>query len=347
MTDPSNPIPGAGQPDAAGLGGTPFPPMTRRHLLVPDLNGRAPEPAQTMTVVSAPAAERPRSLGQDAWAEMRHRPLFWIASALVLLFVVMAVFPQLFTSANPMSCPLSLSRQPPRPGAIFGNDMQGCDIFARTVYGARASIIVGVGTALAAALIGGTLGTLAGYLGGWVDAILSRTADIFFAIPLLMAAIVAGAFVPVPPAASLPRGAIQIVAILAIFGWPNIYRLMRASVLQVKSQEFVLAARALGANPLRLITSHIVPNSLTPLIVVSTIDLGGYITTEAAMSLLGVGYPSTVISWGGAIAKAAELGLIRNAPHMLLFPAAALCLAVLAFIMLGEVVRDAFDPKTR
>ena len=312
-----------------------MPRITRRRLLVP---GKPPE---------TNVGEKPRSLGQDAWDEMRHRPLFWVAGALVVLFVVMAVAPQLFTAKDPTACDLTFSRMPPRPGAIFGNDFQGCDIFARTIYGARASILVGLLTAILAAILGGALGTIAGYLGGAVDAVLSRVADIFFSIPLLMAAIVFNAFLPVPPGARLPRAVTQIVLILAAFGWPNVFRLMRASVIQVKPQEYVQAARALGANPLRLVMSHIVPNALTPLIVVSTIDLGGYITTEAALSFLGIGLPSTVVSWGRDISTASGIGYIRNAPFMLLFPAAALCLAVLAFIMLGDVVRDALDPKTR
>lgn len=335
--DQVTPLLGEREPNEAQSTGQPSQPrFSRRRLLLPA--GRQPE---------IDLSEKPRSLGRDAWDDMRHRPLFWISGALVLLFVAMTLVPQLFTSANPTLCLLANSRRPPRPGAIFGNDFQGCDIFARTIYGARASILVGVCTALAAALLGGLLGTIAGYLRGWVDAVLSRVADIFFSVPLLMAAIVAGAFLPVPPVAGMPRAVFQIVFVLSIFGWPNVFRLMRASVIQVKPQEYVQAARALGARPGRLVLSHIVPNALTPLIVVSTIDLGGYITTEAALSFLGVGLPSTVVSWGRDISAASGLGYVRNAPFMLLFPAAALCLAVLAFIMLGDVVRDALDPKTR
>ncbi|MCL2736736.1 MAG: ABC transporter permease [Propionibacteriaceae bacterium] len=291
--------------------------------------------------------ESARSLGADAWDVMRRRPLFWVAALLALFFIIVAAAPQLFTSVDPRSCDLAYSRLKPSLKAIFGYDMQGCNIFARTVYGARASILVGMGTALFAALLGGVLGTIAGYLGGWVDAVLSRLADIFFAIPLLLGAIVVMAVLPITLDTPYLVVIFRIVLVLGIFGWPNIFRLMRASVIQVKPAEFVQAARALGANPLRLISSHIVPNALTPLIVVSTIDLGTYIATEATLSFLGVGLPRTIVSWGADISAASALGLIRNAPHMLLFPAAALCLTVLAFIMLGEVVRDALDPKLR
>jgi len=336
-TDINNPMMDNAE-DVADSGAMPS--LTRHHLLIP--GGQPSEIGPTKL-----DTEKPRSLGKDAWDEMRHRPMFWIAGALVLLFLLMAAFPQMFTSKDPTACSLDFSRMPPRPSAIFGNDFQGCDIFARTIYGARASILVGVFTALLAALLGGVLGTLAGYIGGWLDAVLSRFADIFFAIPMLLGSIVVMAFLPLPPSAGMIQAVFQIVLVLAIFNWPNIFRLMRASVMQVKPLEYVMAAQALGASPARLAVSHIVPNAMTPLIVVSTIDLGGYITTEAALSFLGIGLPSTVVSWGRDISNASGLGYIRNAPFMLLFPAAALCLAVLAFILLGDIVRDALDPKAR
>jgi oligopeptide transport system permease protein len=313
----------------------------RAYPKVPDQNL-----SQGSTVV-----ERPRSLGADAWDAMKRRPLFWIAVVLVILFIIVAAFPWLFSAINyaraDTACMLDVSRMPPRSGAIFGNDLQGCDIYSRVIYGARSSILVGTLTALVCALFGGALGTIAGYLGGWVDALLSRIADIFFAIPLLLGAIVLMSSIPITVDSPYPLIIFRIVLAMALFGWPNIFRLMRAAVIQVKPNEYVLAARALGARPLRMAISHIIPNALTPLIVVSTIDLGTYIATEATLSFLGIGLPWSVVSWGADIARASGLGYIRNAPHMLLFPAAALCLTVLAFIMLGEVVRDAFDPKLR
>jgi len=294
------------------------------------------------------STDKPRSLGADAWDTMRGRPLFWVAAGLVLLFVVIALFPGWFTPKDPRGCALSLSRMPPSAQAIFGYDLQGCDIFARTIYGARASVVIGLSTAVVAAIIGGVLGTLAGYLGGWVDALLSRVADIFFAIPLLLGAIVVGYALPVNVDTPFIWVVGRVVLSMALFGWPNVFRLMRASVIQVKPNEYVQAARALGANPLRVILSHVIPNALTPLIVVSTIDLGSYIVTEATLSFLGVGLGGTkIVSWGFDISTASAPGMIRIAPHMLLFPAAALCLTVLAFVMLSEVVRDALDPKLK
>ena len=136
-------------------------------------------------------------------------------------------------------------------------------------------------------------------------------------------------------------------AIMGILGWPTIMRLMRSSVLQVKPNDYVQAARALGASPGRIINSHILPNSLASVIVVSTINLGAYISVEATLSFLGIGLQPPAISWGIQISEASGIGLIRAAPHMLLFPSAFLSVTVLAFIMLGDCVRDALDPKMR
>ncbi len=288
-----------------------------------------------------------RSLWSDAWETMRHSVLFWISAALIVVFTVMSVFPGLFTSADPMFCDLSLARQPPNGTAIFGYDNQGCDVYARTVYGARSSILVGVFATLAAGLLGTALGVIAGFSGGWIDTLLSRLADIFFAIPLLLGGIIILYTFQTPAGSPYVLVVGKVVLALAILGWPNIFRLMRSSVLQVKPQEYVLAARALGAKPWRIVMSHIIPNAIAPVIVVSTIDLGAYIATEATLSFLGIGLQPPAISWGQAISEASGIGYIRSAPHMLLFPSIFLSATVLAFILLGEAVRDALDPKLR
>jgi oligopeptide transport system permease protein len=194
-------------------------------------------------------------------------------------------------------------------------------------------------------LIGVALGTLAGYYGGWLDAIVSRITDIFFAIPLLLGGIL---FMSVKPNnQDTPYLVVvgKVVIVLAIFGWPGIARLMRSSVMQVKPNDYVQAARALGATPWRIIRAHVLPNAMAPVIVVSTINLGVFIAVEATLSFLGIGLTPPAISWGVAISDA--LVGLRTTPHMLLFPSLFLSLAVLAFIMLGDAVRDAFDPKSR
>ncbi|SDR97605.1 oligopeptide transport system permease protein [Friedmanniella luteola] len=305
-------------------------------------------PAQEAATVQPAGAVRGHSLWASAWGELRRNPLFWIAAVLILLFVVMAAVPQLFTSTDPTSADLNRAREKPSlSGGLFGFDSQGYDVYARTIYGARASILVGVLSTLATTLLGGAVGLVAGYRGGWLDALLARIGEIFFALPLLLGGILFLFTFPNDLDTPLILQVLKIVAFIALLGWPNIARLMRSSVLQVKPNDYVQAARALGANNSRIIFRHILPNALAPVIIVSTINLGVYIAAEATLSFLGIGLQPPAISWGTAISDASAIGLIRVAPHMLLFPSIFLSLTVLAFIMLGDAVRDALDPKLR
>ena len=321
----------------SGMDTTSFVPITT------DATGRPEAP------LSAPAkGEKARSLGTDAWADLRHRPMFWISAALIMFFVLMAAFPQLFTSTDPTVADLSKAREAPSADAWFGRDGQGYDVYARTIYGARASILVGIFATLFVAVLGSFIGIIAGYRAGWVDSALSRIGEIFLGIPLLLGGILFLYIFPNDPLTTPFLLQVSKVAmVLGILGWPVIMRLMRGSVLQVKPNDYVQAARALGASPTRIIGSHILPNSLASVIVVSTINLGVYISVEATLSFLGVGLQPPAISWGIQISEASGIGTIRAAPHMLLFPSIALSLTVLAFIMMGDVVRDALDPRMR
>lgn len=289
--------------------------------------------------------EEVRSLSSDAWRALRSNPIFWVASVLITVFVVMAIFPGLFTNTDPREAILAESRSRPGDGTWFGRDIQGYDIYARCVYGARASILVGLLTTIFTVLLGGFLGTMAGYLGGAWDSVISRVGDVFFAIPLLLGAIIFLVSLPEFFNNNYFLSIMKVVIALAFLGWPSLARLMRSSVIQVKPNDYVQAARALGASPMRVVRSHILPNSLAPLIVVATISLGAYISVEATLSFLGIGLQPPAISWGIDI-SAAIVGL-RTTPHMLLFPSLFLSLAVLGFILLGDAVRDALDPKNR
>ena len=290
-------------------------------------------------------ANEERSLASDAWRSMRRNPLFWVAATLIALFTLMAVFPGLFTKTDPTNAILAKSRELPSGDAWFGRDVQGYDIYARCVYGARASILVGVLCTLGTVLIGGTIGVMSGYQGGWADSLLSRIGDVFFAIPLLLGAIIFLVSLPDFFNDNYFLIVLKVVLALVILGWPSLARLTRSSVIQVKPNDYVQAARALGASPNRIVRSHVIPNSLAPVIVVATINLGAFIAAEATLSFLGIGLQPPAISWGIDI-SAALVGL-RTTPHMLFFPSVFLSLAVLAFIMLGDVVRDALDPKNR
>lgn len=291
------------------------------------------------------ARDKPRSLGTDAWHDLRRNPIFIVSSILIAILVAIAIAPGLFSSKDPKFCDGHLARLTPRRGAIFGNDVQGCDIYARTIFGARASILVGFLATFSTLTIGAFMGVVAGYYGGWVDTIVSRVTDVFFAIPLLLGSIIVLSAFPNTVNTKLIAGSLKVTLALGILGWTGMARIMRSSVIQVKQADYVQAARALGAGNVRIIRSHILPNSFAPIIVVATLSLGGFIGAEAALSFLGIGLPATVVSWGNAIADAQVW--LRVSPHMLLFPGLFLSVTVLAFIMLGEAVRDALDPKLR
>ncbi|MEU3405475.1 ABC transporter permease [Streptomyces sp. NPDC006670] len=287
---------------------------------------------------SAGPRERARSLWSDAWHQLRRNPVFILSALLILFLVVISIWPQLIAGGDPLHCELSKSQQGPAPGHPFGYDTQGCDVYTRTVHGARASITVGICATLGAALLGSALGGLAGFFGGWGDALLSRVADIFFGIPVVLGGLV---FLSVVTSTTVW----PVVGFIVLLGWPQLARIARGSVITVKQNDYVQAARALGAGNTRMLLRHVAPNAVAPVIVVATIALGTYISLEATLSFLGVGLRPPTVSWGIDISNAASQ--IRNAPHMLLWPAGALSLTVLAFIMLGDAVRDALDPKLR
>lgn len=284
-----------------------------------------------------------RSRASDAWRDLKKSPLFWISISLITLFAVMAIFPQLFTNTDPREAILSQARESPNSEEWFGRDVQGYDLYARCIYGARASILVGIFSAGGTLIIGSVVGLVAGYTGGWVDSLVSRLAEIFFALPLILGAIII--LTSLPESDTYLLIVFRVVLVLVVLGWPSIFRLMRSSVLQVKPNDYVQAARALGASPLRVARSHILPNALGPVIVVTTINLGVFIAVEASLSFLGIGLQPPTVSWGVMISEASRA--IRSAPHTLLFPAIFLSFAVLSFIMLGDAIRDAFDPKSR
>jgi peptide/nickel transport system permease protein/oligopeptide transport system permease protein len=287
-------------------------------------------------------AAKPRSLAGDAWRDLRGSAIFWIGAALTILFVIIALFPKLFTSVDPNSCHLSNSLIPPSAKAPFGYDFQGCSVYARTIYGTRASIGVGLFATLLAGTLAFLVGMLAGYFGGWVDGFLARLTDIVLGIPLLLAAIV---LLRRLANGSHDYGIWPVVFTLGILGWTTAARVVRSSVVSARQQDYVQAARMLGASDRRIMLRHILPNAMAPAIVVLTIALGAFISTEAALSFLGIGLRPPAISWGGDISDAAPR--LRQAWWPLIFPSLFLALTVLGFIMLGDAIRSAFDPKSR
>ncbi|TXL61223.1 ABC transporter permease [Aeromicrobium terrae] len=303
-------------------------------------------PLQAIDAVDV--GEVPENQWREAWKRLRRQPLFWISAVIIFVLAVVIAFPGLFTNADPQFKQLSDSFAPARDGHPFGFTQQGGDVWARTLYGARASVAVGVLTTVLVAVIGIITGAVAGFYGGWVDTILSRLSDIFFSIPLLLASIVVISVINnVKPDRGFWLSVIVIVLALALFAWPQITRQMRGAVLEVKNLEFVDAATAIGATRFKNLTRHIVPNALAPVIVTATISLGVFIVAEAALSFLGLGLPSNVVSWGNDLSDAQNQ--VRSGQHLVVMwvPATALAITVLGFILLGEAVREALDPKGR
>ncbi len=285
--------------------------------------------------------DAPRSLSRDAWFDLRRNPIFWLAASLVALLVLVAAFPSLFSVVDARTAPCSLadSLRPPDADHWFGFDKQGCDVYSRVIYGARSSVMVGIFSTLLAAIVSLIVGMLAGFYGRWVDALLARATDVVLAIPPLL-----GAVVVAKALSGRDLGIWPVVLALGLLGWPSAARVVRSSVITARHQDYVNAARVLGAGNLRIMIRHILPNALAPMVVVLTIMLGTFIAFEATLSFLGVG-PRHTISWGVDIAEAQRW--IREASFPLMFPAGFLTATVLAFIMLGDAVREAFDPRLK
>ncbi len=283
---------------------------------------------------------RRSNLWLDAWRDLRRRPLFYIALAIVAVILVASFWPSLFTSVPPNNdCMLANSNGAPEAGHPLGFTRQGCDVYSRIVWGARTSMSVGVLVVIITGAIGIPMGALAGYYGGRLDSILSRIGDVFFSVPYFLAAIV------VMSVFSQYRNVVTISFAIGGFAWASLARIVRAEVLRLKGLEYVTASTALGRSKLSTLVQHVLPNSLTPVIVFLTIALGAAIVAEASLSFLGIGLGSSTMSWGNDISQAQQT--IKTSPMALFWPSLALTVTVLAFIMLGELVRDALDPKAR
>ncbi|MGH2776036.1 MAG: ABC transporter permease [Actinomycetota bacterium] len=294
-------------------------------------------------VGEAPATQA--SLWGDAWRQLRKSPLFIIPMIFLAIFTVMAIAPGLFTSADPKACNVrnnivdgELLIRGPGAGHPFGFDVQGCDYYARVIYGTRVSLSIGLLTVFFSSLIAVILGSLSGFYGRWTDGLITRFADIVFALPFVLGAILVLNSIGT-------RTLWTVSLVLVLFSWPTTMRLMRSSVLSNKEMDYVQAARAMGASDFRIMRKHILPNGLAPVIVYATITVGITIATEATLTFLGVGLQLPAISWGLMISGAQYR--ILEYPHLLFFPAAFLIVMVFSFILLGDALRDAMDPRSR
>ena len=289
--------------------------------------------------VEAVDAATARGVGpwRQAWQILRRDRAFHIAAPILLLLAAMALVPSWLTTADPSDCFLEHSLDGPSPTNWFGYDILGCDYYTRTVYGTRVSLTVGLLVPLLSGIVAVILGALAGFFGGVADRIIARVTDVAIGIPAILAGIVIISFLPGP-------GVAQIILVLSVLSWPIMLRIMRGSVLEQKEEGYVVAARASGAGVARVLRRHVLPNAIAPVLVYATLYVGSIITAEAILSYMGVGLSLPAISWGLMLSDAAQD--MSRAPHLLI-PGAFLVAAVLAFLLLGEALRNALDPTRR
>ena len=265
-------------------------------------------------------------------------PLALAGSLLILLFVFAAIFGPLVAPRDPAFIDLASRLQAPSAQHLFGTDELGRDILSRILYGARISMIVGTSVVTGSLLLGMLIGSLAGYYGGRLDRFINVIVmNAFLSFPGILLAIAFVAF--------LGPGLWNLILALVIGGWVGYARLIRAQVLGAREREYVEAARALGATDWRILTRHILPNIMQPVIVQAAIGMAGAILAEGTMSFLGLGVPPPVPSWGAMLNDGRSH--LFDSPHVILFPAAAVMLAVLAFYFVGDAMRDYLDPRSR
>lgn len=279
------------------------------------------------------------SLWGDAWRDLRRGWLFWISTTVLLAVTLMAVAPGLFTGLGTNErCDPNNSKVAPGGGHLFGTDVAGCDYYAHLVHGARPTLLIGLGVTLFALLIAVLFGLVAGYYGGVLDTLIARITDVFFGLPFVLGSTVILVAFP-------GHGIGAMTLVLVLLGWTTMIRVMRAQVISVRDADYVQAARLLGASDARVMRRHVLPNAIAPVIVLATLNVGHVITGEATLDFLGVGLQYPEVSWGLQLNQAQPYFV--DHPHLLIFPAVFLSATVLSFLMLGDAVRDALDPKLR
>ena len=308
----------------------------------------------TTEVVAAPAAGRAtkqRSLWSDAFHDLRKKPVVVISSAVIFLLLLISVFPGLFNfkGQDVKACDLAFTRGAMSGDHWFGFDEFGCDYYAQAIYGAGPSIELALIVVSVTLVIGGFIGVLAGFYGGWVDAIFSRIVDIFNSIPFLLGAVLLLTLfrdVKIPGVGTRLQAIIPAAITLIIFGWTGTMRLIRASVIEARGLDYVQAARSLGASDMRIMFRHILPNAMAPVMSLVPLSIASMISVEAVLSFIGLGVRAPEITWGMMISSGAPY-FTQGVPRLLIVPATFLVITVLSFVLVGDAIRDALDPKLR
>ena len=293
----------------------------------------------TRTAHEVPPPERPmrrtwRIEALLSFPPIMRRPAVIIGSVIIGCMLFMAAFPSVvagfFGDSDPRACDLANSRGRPQAGHPFGFDVQGCDLYNNVVYGARASLTIGIAVIAGTVAISVVLGCAAAYYRGWVDSVIGRAADVILGFPVLVGLVVI--------LQALDRRTVWTISfVLVLFVWPSVTRIMRSTALAVVDLDYVRAAREMGAGPIRIVARHVVPNAFGPVAAISVLLVGAIITTESALTFLGVGLQRPSISWGVQLASAQDS--FRTDPHLLLFPALFLTVTVLGFVLLGDGLR--------
>lgn len=304
--------------------------------------GDVPQVARRLSSVAVGGelvARRERSLWGDAWRRLMRNKMAVVGLVVVTVFTLIAVFaPWIAPYKEAEVVHHQLARYPPSWAWPMGLDQNGRDIFSRLVYGARVSLVVGVLSQLLVLIIGLPIGAISGYYSGRVDNFIMRTVDVVYAVPQILLVMV---FLNI-----LGPGLVNIFIAIGVIGWVTLARLVRGQFLALREMEYVNASRVAGASTRDIITKHLMPNSLTPVIVALTFGIPTAIFTEAALSFVGVGILSPQASWGQMVGgDASQPGYIMSSPHMLLFPVLAIGLTMLGFTFLGDGLRDALDVR--
>lgn len=297
--------------------------------------------AGTPAGLTGPRARPARSYWRESADRLWSNRLAVACAGYVVLLAVAAILAPVIsryvTHYDPTTQDLSQLFRPPGARHPLGTDELGRDTLTRLVYGAQVSLTVGFLTAALSLVVGGTVGMVAGYLGGWLDNLLMRLVDIILSIPAIFLFILLSTL--------LRPNAVTLSFIIAFVGWGNVGRLVRAEALSLRSREFVLATRSIGAGTIRLIVRHLVPNALPVMIVAASLAVGQIILAESALSFLGLGIQPPTPSWGNMLSNAQQY--YYHSGWLVLFPGVMIFLAVLAASLLGNAVRDAFDPRLR
>ncbi len=293
-------------------------------------------------VVVAPAPRRERNGGR-AWRRFRRHRLAVVAAFVLAALAVVAVLAPFIAPHDPYDLAIGPGGQiaftaPPSAAFPLGTDAIGRDVLSRLIYGGRVSLTIGLVAALVAITVGGALGVTAGHFGGWVDRVVSRFADAVSTFPALFLILTISSFVP--------PSIFNVIAIIGLLSWMPAFRLMRAEVLKLRATDFVEAAGALGAGDVRVMSRHLVPNAVGPIVVQATLGVAEAILTESALSFLGLGVQPPIASWGNMLADARSITVLQSQPWLWLPPGLAIFVTVLSINFLGDGLREAVDPQS-